>query len=297
MVTRTLERAPAGPAPSARTAAAMPALFVLLWSSAFIAGIIGVDAAPPLLLIFTRFALAGLLLAVVAVALRMPWPRGRALGHVAVTGVLIQAVQFGALYCALGMGMPAAVVALVQGFSPVLVALLSAPALGERVSGLRWAGFALGAAGVVVAVSDRVAFSGAGVVLAVAGLAGLSAGTVYQKRYAAGMHLITGTAVQFLVAAPLVAVASVAFETPHVSHWGSFGGAVAWMVLVNSVGCFLLLNSMLRRSSASRVSTLFFLTPSVTALLAWLIVGQSLSAAALAGLALGGAGVLLASRS
>ncbi|WP_225993192.1 DMT family transporter [Actinomadura rudentiformis] len=298
MAVRIEEAPPAQAAPVTGSgwAAVMPPVFVVLWSSAFIAGAIGVDAAPPLLLTFARFALAGVLLAGLAVVLRAPWPRGRRLGHIAVTGLLIQAVQFGALYSAMGLGLPAGVVALVQGLNPVVIALLAASALGERVTARQWAGFGLGAAGVVLAVADRVAFSALGVVLCVAGLLGLSVGTLYQKRFVADMNVFSGTAVQFLVAAPVIGVSSLLVETPRVTDWPAFGGALAWIVLVNSVGVFLLLNTMLRRSSASRVSTLFFLIPSVTALLAWVTIGESLALPTVAGLVLGGAGVLLANR-
>ncbi|MFD0690228.1 DMT family transporter [Actinomadura fibrosa] len=282
--------------PSGWAARAVPGVFVLLWSSAFIAGAIGVDAAPPLLLMFVRFAVAGLLLAAYAVAVRAPWPRGRALAHVAVSGLLVQAVQFGALYTALGQGLPVGVIALVQGLNPVVIALLAASLLGERVGRWQWAGFVLGAAGVILAVAGRVAFSPLGVVLCLVGLLGLSAGTLYQKRFVPAMDVRTGTAVQFLVAAPPLGAVSLLTETPRVAHWAPFGAALVWIVLVNSIGAFLLLNSMLRRAPASRVAALFFLTPSVTAVLAWLTIGQSLDPLAVAGLLLGGAGVLLATR-
>ncbi|WP_327091459.1 DMT family transporter [Nonomuraea sp. NBC_01738] len=274
----------------------MPAAFVVMWSSALVAGIIGVAAAPPLLLTAVRFGVAGLALGAFALAVRAPWPKGRALGHVVVSGLLVQAVQFAAFYTAMGFGMPAAVLSLMQGLSPVVIALAAGRALGERVTGRQWAGFALGAAGVALAVSDRAAFSAGAIALGVVGLLGMSAGTVYQKRFASGMDVRTGTAVQVLVSAPVVAAASLALETPRVSDWAGFSWAVAWLVLVNSIGAFLLLNTMLKRAPASRVSTLFFLTPSVTALMAWALAGQSLHPIALAGLALGGAGVLLAAR-
>ncbi|MBB6347135.1 DMT family transporter [Nonomuraea muscovyensis] len=270
-----------------------PPLFVVLWSSAFIAGIPGVAAAPPLLLMFARFAVAGTLLAGYALITRAPWPRGRALAHIAVSGLLMQAVQFGSFYTVLGMGFPAAVISLVQGLSPIVVAL-AARFLGEPVTGRQWLGFALGASGVLLAVADRVSLSAWGVVLCLVGLAGLSAGTLYQKRFVPAMDVRTGTATQLLASAPAVGLVCLAVETPRVSDWTAFGGSVAWMVLVNSIAAFILLNTMLARSSASRVSTVFFLTPAVTAVLAWLLAGQSLHPLAVAGLALGGAGVLLA---
>ena len=279
-----------------KTSAVLPALFVVMWSSAFIAGVIGVGSAPPLLLTFARFALAGLLLGGFALAVRAPWPRGRRLAHVVVSGILVQAVQFGAFYSAIGLHVPAAVVALVQGLNPVLIALVAGRLLGERVSPRQWLGFGLGAAGVGLAVADRLSFSPVGVAFCVVGLLALSLGTVYQKRFAGDMDVRTGTATQFLVSAPLVGLASLVFETPRVTDWGAFSGAVGWLVLINSIGAFLLLNTMLKDAPASRVSTMFFLTPSVTAVMAWLFVGQSLHPLAVAGLVVGGAGVLLANR-
>jgi drug/metabolite transporter (DMT)-like permease len=280
----------------ARASAIMPPLFVVMWSSAFIAGVIGVGSAPPLLLTFARFALAGLLLGGFALAVRAPWPRGRQLGHVVVSGILVQAVQFAAFYSAIGLHVPAAVVALVQGLNPVLIALVAGRLLGERVTPRQWLGFGLGAVGVALAVADRLSFSLVGVALCVVGLLALSAGTIYQKRYAGDMDVRTGTATQFLVSAPLVGLASLVLETPRVTDWSAFSGAIGWLVLVNSIGAFLLLNTMLKNAPASRVSTMFFLTPSVTAVMAWLLIGQSLHPLAIAGLVVGGAGVLLANR-
>ncbi|PJE96087.1 EamA family transporter [Streptomyces carminius] len=285
-----------GPGTPGRTAGAVPAVFVLLWSSAFIAAVIGTDAAPPLLLTFARFVLAGLLLTGIALASRSPWPRGRALLHTAVVGLLMQALQFGAFYTAIGEGLPGGLVALIQGLSPVLVALLAGVLLGEEVTGRQWLGFAVGGLGVALAVLEYLDLSTTGIALSFAGLLGLSLGTVHHKRFAARVDVRSGTAVQFLVAAPVVGVLSLLLEEPGIGEWDRFGAALAWIVLVNSVGTFLLLNTMLRGQAASRVGTLFFLTPAVTALLAWAVIGQTLSLTATAGLALGGAGVLLAGR-
>jgi drug/metabolite transporter (DMT)-like permease len=271
----------------------VPPLFVFLWSSAFIAAIIGVGAAPPLFLMFWRFAFAGVLLAVIALVLKAPWPRGRQLAHVAVVGLLMQAVQFGALYSAIGLGLPGGVVALVQGFNPVVIALLAAGFLRERITRNQWLGFTVGGVGVLLAVSDRLGSSLGAVLLCVAGLLGLSLGTVYQKAFTPNVDVRTSTAVHFLVSAPVLALATLVLETPRVTHWGAFSASLTWIVL-NSIATFLLLNLMLRRQAASKVGTLFFLTPGVTALLAWLVVGQTLSLSAIIGLALGGVGVVVA---
>lgn len=271
-----------------------PPVFVVLWSSAFIAGVIGTDVAPPLLLTACRFALAGLLLAVIAVVTKAKWPRGKELAHVAVVGLLMQAVQFGAFYSAIGLGLPGGVVALVQGLNPIVIALFAAGVLHERITRHQWIGFGIGGVGVLLAVSDQFGSSLGAVLLCVVGLLGLSLGTVYQKAFTPLADVRSSTAVHILVAAPVVGLASLVLETPRVTDWAAFGGVLAWLVLVNSVGAYLLLNTMLREEAASRVGALFFLTPAVTALLAWLALGQTLSGRAVVGLALGGVGVLLA---
>lgn len=272
-----------------------PTAFVLLWSSAFVAAVIGVGAAPPLLLTFARFVGAGGLLALTALLTGARWPRGRQLGHVAVSGLLIQAVQFGAMYTAMAKGLPGGVVALVQGLNPALIALLAAPLLGERIRRAQWWGFGIGTAGVLLAVSDRWSFAPAAVVFAVFGLLGLSVGTIYQKRFVGEMNVFAGTAVQFLAGAPLVGLASLLTEHAGVSDWPAFGAALAWIVVVNSIGTFVLLNLMMRTGTASQVGALFFLTPAVTAAMSWLLLGAVLTRLELVGLALGGLGVLLVS--
>jgi drug/metabolite transporter (DMT)-like permease len=274
--------------------AVAPPAFVLLWSSAFVAAVIGVGAAPPLLLTAARFVVAGVLLALLALVARRRWPRGRQLGHVVVSGLLMQAVQFGALYAAVGAGLPSGVVALVQGLNPAVIALLAVPVLGERIRPRQWWGFAIGSLGVLLAVSDQWAHSAGAVLCAVLGLFGLAAGTVYQKRFVRDMDALSGTSVQFLAGAPVLCAATMLLEHPRVSDWPAFGAALAWIVLVNSVGTFVLLNVMLARGAANRVGSLFFLTPAVTAALSWVVLGSTLRPLELAGLGLGGVGVLLA---
>ncbi|MFE7138388.1 DMT family transporter [Streptomyces sp. NPDC057644] len=293
--TAPAEQPTAAPPPPWATAA-VPAVFVVLWSSAFIAAVLGTDAAPPLLLTFARFAIAGVLLAVIAGVSGSPWPRGRLLLHVVVVGLLMQAVQFGAFYTAIGAGLPGGVVALIQGFNPVLIALLAGMFLGEKITGRQWLGFVVGGAGVLLAVGGALHFSASAIVLSFIGLLGLSVGTVYQKRFTPGADVRSSTAVHFLVSAPVMGILTLTLEDPEVTDWGAFGGSLAWIVLINSVGTFLLLNFMLKKQAANRVGTLFFLTPAVTALLAWLIIGQTLSLSAIFGLVLGGVGVLLAAR-
>lgn len=271
-----------------------PVAFVVMWSSAFIAGIIGVGAAPPMVVLFARFACAGLVLTLYALAVQAEWPRGRDLIHVAIAGLLMQMVQFGAFYVAMADHVSAAVIALVQGLNPVVIALFAGTVLHEVVSPRQWLGFGIGGLGVGLAVVDQSHFSAIGLVLCVIGLLGLSLGTVYQKRFVPRVDARTSTAVHVLVSAPVAGILMLAGGDTRIHDPLRFAGALGWMVAINAVACFLLLNAMLRRWDATRVGKLFFATPAVTAALAWLVIAQPLRPLTLAGLGVGLLGMILA---
>ena len=121
---------------------ALGPLFVLLWSSGYLAAAVATRAAPPFALTVWRFLLAGLLLVGIAVVTRAPWPRGRrAWRDLVVTGVLLQGVQFGATYGGVALGVPAGLAALVLCLAPALVAVASGPVLGERLGRTGWWGY------------------------------------------------------------------------------------------------------------------------------------------------------------
>ena len=185
-------------APNALFARAMPALFVLLWSTGFIGAKLGMPHAPPLKFLLWRFALVIVLMTLLAWAARATWPRGRQLWHVAAAGVLLQAAYLGGVFVSIDLGMPAGVAALIVGLQPMLTAAYvasSASSLGERVSLRQWCGFVLGFAGIALVVADKgalgvagIAGSGAagwgGLAALVTALLAITAGTLYQNAFA-----------------------------------------------------------------------------------------------------------------
>jgi drug/metabolite transporter (DMT)-like permease len=275
-----------------------PLLFVVLWSTGFIGAKLGLPDCEPLTLLSLRYAAVLVLMGAVALATRAPWPADRMQWlHIGVSGLLIHAVYLGGVFTAIRLGLPAGVTALVVGLQPVLTALGAGLFLRERVRATQWAGLALGLVGVVLVVANKVAGGPSAASLlvpAAIALVGITAGTLYQKRFCASFDLRTGSVIQFLPC--LVATALLASRTETlVVHWTpAFVFALGWLVLVLSVGAVSLLNVLIRSGSAVNVASLFYLTPPTTALIAWAMFGETLTGLALAGMALAVAGVWLA---
>ena len=283
---------------ASRSASFFPLLFVVLWSTGFIGAKLGLPDCEPLTLLSLRYAAVLVLMGAVALATRAPWPADRMQWlHIGVSGLLIHAVYLGGVFTAIRLGLPAGVTALVVGLQPVLTALGAGLFLRERVGATQWAGLALGLVGVVLVVANKVAGGPSAASLlvpAVIALVGITAGTLYQKRFCASFDLRTGSVIQFLPC--LVATALVASQTETmVVHWTpAFVFALGWLVLVLSVGAVSLLNVLIRSGSAVNVASLFYLTPPTTALIAWAMFGETLTGLALAGMALAVAGGWLA---
>lgn len=275
----------------------MPGLFVLLWSTGFVSAKFGLPYAEPLTFLLLRFALVVALMLPLALAMRAVWPQTLAqVGHVAVVGVLMQGGYLGGVFCSIHLGMSAGVSALIVGVQPILTAFASAPLFGERLRARQWAGLALGFGGVLLVVTSRSALTGitpATLALSLLALASITAGTLYQKRYCGAVDLRTGSVIQFCAAGVLVLPLALAFETMRV-HWtGELIFALVWLVLVLSIGAISLLYILIRKGAATRVTSLFYLVPPTTALMAYAMFGETLNAAALAGMVLAAAGVAL----
>ena len=286
--------------PTALTRLGLPALFVVLWSTGFIGARLGLPHAGPLTFLTLRYVLAGVLLTLIALAARAPWPRRRAeIAHYAIAGLLVHAVYLGGVFVGISLGVEAGLTALIVSVQPLLVAALAGALFGERVTAGQWLGLALGLAGVALVLAQKLGGGldqGMGALACIVALAGITAGTLYQKRFGGGMDLRSGTAIQFMASAAATAPLAVVFEQGRVDWTGEFVFALGWLVLVLSLGAISLLYLLIRRGAAASVSSLFFLTPPCTALMAWPLFGETLGPAALFGMVLTLAGVALATR-
>lgn len=274
---------------------AMPAVFVLIWSTGFIVAKFGLPYSSPLWFLNLRFAGVIVVLLLAIPFVKVPWPARTAVKHIAFAGILLQAGYLGGVWVAISEGMPAGLAALIVGLQPVLTAFF-APAVGERVTGRQWWGFALGFLGVLLVVIDKItliSMPASSVVLAVVALLSITIGTLYQKRRCPSFDLRAGTLIQFTASLLLTVPLALLFERWNVRFEPQFIGALAWSILALSIGGMALLFPLIRRGEATRVTSLFYLVPPVTAAMAWVAFGERFSHRAMLGMACAVVGVAL----
>jgi drug/metabolite transporter (DMT)-like permease len=280
----------------------IPLLFVVLWSTGFIFSKIAVRDAEPFTFLAVRFALAALILAGAVLLFRSSWPRGRGALHAAIAGALLHGGYLGPVFWTIAQGMSAGVTALIVSTQPILTALIVPRLLGEKVAARHWLGLAAGFTGVLLVLWPRIVTSSIDarldtIAAAVLGLLGVTFGSIYQKRFAAGLDLRSACACQFAGATAVVAIAALVAGDGRFEPTPALIGALAWSVVILSIGAITLLMIMIREGALAKVTAYFYLVPPVTALMAWAAFGETLTILQLAGMALTSSGVMIASRS
>jgi len=271
-------------------------MFVILWASGFIGAKLGLPYAEPLTFLFLRMIGAVLLLGAVMLPARPKWPDRNGILDSCVTGVFMHALYLGGVYVSIANGLPAALSALVVGLQPLLTSTLANHFLGERVTPQQWVGLGLGIVGVYLVVEDKAMTGGAtplAWVASIVALLGITVGTIYQKRFGSSIDWRPGMLIQYAAAAVFFALGAMAFEARTV-HWTpEFLVALCWLVFVLSFGAIWLLYFLISRAAATKVVSLFYLTPPVTALIAWGLFNERMAVVALVGMAFCVAGVIL----
>ncbi|HEV6967579.1 DMT family transporter, partial [Roseateles sp.] len=272
-----------------------PPLFIFIWATGYIVAKLAAPYADPLTFLSWRYAGVLVLMLGLALAARAPWPRGRAMLHLAVAGLGIQALYLGGVWVAIRQGLPAGTAALIVNLQPVLVAAL-APLIGERVAPRQWLGVALGLAGVVLVIWHKLTVGtsfGTPLLLCVMALLAITGGTLYQKRFVPQFDLRTGQVVQFAAALAATLPAAWLTEPMRIEWNASVLLAMAWSVLVLTAGGISLMFYMLRHGRVTAVSSTMYLVPSVTSVMAWLLFNETLGAQAIVGMGVTLLGVYL----
>ena len=277
-----------------------PFLFLLLWSGGYTFAKVGLKYAEPMTFLALRYACVLLLMWPLFLIVRPRLPqRLMSWVHLAVTGLLMQAIYFGMSYLAFADGLSAGGVALIVSLQPILVAIAAPMFVSELVSRYRWFGLILGLAGAALVIWSRQDVSTAsyvGVAFAVIALIAMSTGSIYEKRFGVNQHPITATIVQFSVGFFVILPIAMFRETLQVSFTPELVWSLAYLVIGNSIIAISLLLYLIRAGEVSRVSALLFLVPPVASMLAWFVLDEAMPPLAWVGMAVAGAGVLVASK-
>jgi drug/metabolite transporter (DMT)-like permease len=280
-----------------------PALFVVLWATGFVVARLSAGHVEPVSFLAFRFPIACLLLLVIALLRGAEWPRGRDIPHTCVAGALLHAGYLAPIYWAVANGMPGGVSALIVGLQPLITAFLAAPILAESVGRKHWLGLITGIFGVGLVLSPKFSMAALGgitpitVLVCVLGTVSVSFGTVYQKKYAAQLPLLTSMVWQYFSASIVVIAVAAMFE--RFGFDGSFQAwfSLAWAVLVLSLAAIVLLMMLIREGAVSKVSSLIFLVPAVSAVMTFVLFHETLTLIQILGMAVCAAAVLIVSRS
>lgn len=275
-----------------------PAIFVVLWSTGFIATKYVINNADPLTYLAIRMALVVVVMAVIAAIARPKWPDRTGVLHSAVAGILVHGIYLGGTAIAIAHSIPAGLSALIPGLQPILTSTIANRWLGERVTPLQWGGLLLGLAGVALILHGRpmTGEAGWGWLASVFSLISITLGTLYQRRYCNAIDWRAGNLVQYVAVTIFYSIGAWLFEA-NVVHWTrEFVLALAWLVFALSIGSIGLLYWLIRHHAATSVASLFYLVPAVTALMAYVLFGERLDAVAIVGMAACAGAVLLVNR-
>lgn len=281
---------------------AIPAVFVLIWSTGFIVARYGMPHAPPLSFLALRYALSiACFLAWIGWA-KVAWPQSRAQWlHLSVTGILMHAGYLGGVWVAVKAGMGSGLSSLIVGFQPVLTAIWLAYSLRGSdqpgVSRRQWLGLLLGFVGLLMVVWRKLTLgtpldhvTPANMAFALTALLSITVGTLYQKRFVQACDVRSANTVQ-LLAALVVTLPFALMETEAMRWNGELIGAMTWSVLGLTIGGSSLLYMLIQRGAAASVTSLMYLVPPSTAMMAWLLFGETITWATLVGTALTAWGV------
>lgn len=277
-----------------------PGIFVIMWSTGYVAAKFGLGYIEPMTFLALRFACVVVIMAVLFAIIRPPLPKSRAEWmHLAIVGFLLQAVYFGMCYMSFTSGLSVGTLALILAMQPIIVALIAPRWNGESVGWRQWVGLILGLAGAVIVITARseiAAPSAIGFLFASLALFGITGGSLWEKRFGVSHHPVTANLVGFTTGLLGVIPFMVATETMEIVWTWQLIGSMVYLIIASSLIAIGLLLAMIRAGEVSRVSALFFLVPPVAAAFAWLVLGEIMPPAAWVGMVVAGLGVFMATK-
>ena len=265
----------------------IPWLFVLIWSTGFVAAKYGLPYAEPFTLLSYRNGLTLIVLFIIMQVKKSIWPSsGMAFIHLMVTGLLIHGVYLGGVFQAIKWEIPIGLTAMIIGLQPLVMAFIAVIILHERIIRKQWIGLIIGLLGLYLVLFEKfdlaiegffTGFSFLAVLAVFGSLVGISLGAIYQKRFCSDMDLISGTLIQYLGAFILCIIMSLCFETGDILWTNAFMITLAWQVFGLSIGAVLLLMTMIKQDALARVGSYFYLVPVLVAIQAWYLFDETMN--------------------
>ena len=277
----------------------LPLAFIILWSSAFVSGQFIVQSASPFASLTFRFFIVGICFLIFSYYLREKvFVKFNLAIQACITGILFHGFYLGGVFFSYSVGLSATLSALIVGLQPVLTNILSGPILKERITFIQWIGILLGFIGTILVIGYDI-----GVKIPIIGLAasivallGATIATIWQKKITSNLTLSVNNFYQAFAASIFLFIISVIFEVPSINFDTRFNLSMGWQIIMVSFGAYAILMYLIKTGTASKTSSLFFLVPPVTAIMAWLVLGEKLSIFDIIGLLICAFGVYIATR-
>ena len=277
----------------------LPLAFIILWSSAFVSGQFIVQSASPFASLTFRFFIVGICFLIFSYYLREKiFVKFNLAIQACITGILFHGFYLGGVFFSYSVGLSATLSALIVGLQPVLTNILSGPILKERITFIQWIGILLGFIGtlLVIGYDIGVKIPIIGLAASIVALLGATIATIWQKKITSNLTLSVNNFYQAFAASIFLFIISVIFEVPSINFDTRFNLSMGWQIIMVSFGAYAILMYLIKTGTASKTSSLFFLVPPVTAIMAWLVLGEKLSIIDIIGLLICAFGVYIATR-
>ncbi len=275
-----------------------PFFFVLLWSTGFIGAKFGLPYAGPATFLFVRMVFNILMFILLIALLKSSYPTGRQAFHAMVSGLLIHAGYLGGVFAAINVGMPTGLSSLIVGTQPLVTAVILVTMTDERLKKSQWLGLVIGVVGVALVVQGKMTWPPGtdktwAYVFVLSALACITIGTLYQKKFCQGIDLVGCAFWQYVASAVVLFPVALLNEGLSVEWSGTFILALAWSVVILSGVAVLLLLYMIKQGAASKVTSVMYLVPPVTAFQGWLFFDEAFALTGLLGFVLASLSVYL----
>ncbi len=277
----------------------LPLSFIIFWSSAFVSGQFIVQSASPFAALTFRFIIVAICFLVFSFYFKERiFINIKLILQASITGILFHGFYLGGVFFSYSVGLTATLSALIVGLQPILTNILSGPILNERVTIIQWFGITLGFIGTVMVIGYEIGSSIPllGVLSSIVALLGATIATIWQKKFTNNITLSVNNFYQAFAASIFLIIVSILFEIPFINFDMRFILSMGWQIIMVSFGAYAILMYLIKKGTASKTSNLFFLVPPVTAVMAWMVLGEKLFVIDIVGLLICAFGVYIATR-